>query len=102
MDAPSKKERLSFAKDLTDLLSQIVPLVAGTIHMAGYFITAGDLAEYGVAVTKLVDAQYFIAGMAPAALFLLTLAVICSAMRYQGEEYQFRTFFLARTRAIVS
>jgi len=44
---PSKKERLSFAKDLTDLLSQIVPLVAGTIYMAGYFITAGDLAEYG-------------------------------------------------------
>ncbi|HYR91049.1 MAG TPA: hypothetical protein VE422_43735 [Terriglobia bacterium] len=89
---PQKTNRLALAKDLTDLLSKTVPLIAGTIYLAGYFITAGRLAEYGVAVTRFVDAQYFIAGVAPAALLLLTLAVICSAMRYRGKSDRLRTF----------
>jgi hypothetical protein len=80
-----RPSRLAVAKDLTDLLAKAVPLIAGTIYLAGYFVTAGRLADYGVSVTQLVDAQYFIAGLAPGVLFWLTLVVVYSAFRYKPQ-----------------
>jgi hypothetical protein len=76
------------------VLSKAVPLVAGTIYLAGYLVTAERLADYGVSVTQLVNAQYFIAGVAPGALFWLTVLVGWSAYRrgarHANREAQYR------------
>jgi hypothetical protein len=72
---------LAVARELAEVLSKAVPLVAGTVYLAGYLVTAERLADYGVSVTQLVNAQYFIAGVAPGALFWLTVLVGRSAYR---------------------
>jgi hypothetical protein len=60
-------------------LSKLVPLVAGTVYLVGYIVTARRLADYGVSVTQLLNAQYFTAGMAPGLLIWLTVIVSYSA-----------------------
>ena len=65
-----------------NLLSKLIPLVAGIIYVAGYLVTAQRLADYNVSITQLVNAQYFTAGMAPGLMTCLTFAAIYHAYTY--------------------
>lgn len=73
---------LAIGKEVADLATKVLALVTVTVYLAGYLVSAGRLAEYGVPVTQLLDAQYLIAGLIPALLLWITFIVCYSAYRY--------------------
>lgn len=86
---------LTAAKEWAELMSKLIPLIAGTVYLAGYVVTARRLAEYGVTVTQLLNAQYFAAGMAPGLMIWLTVAVAYSAVTSNQDTNKRRLNFAA-------
>jgi hypothetical protein len=82
----NRPDRLAAAKDWTDLLSKAIPLVAGTIYFAGYFVTARRLAVYGASVTHLLDAQYFMAGLPLGLLLCATVVTTYQAWQHDPKR----------------
>jgi hypothetical protein len=78
------KQRSSFGIliDLTERLAKPFAALIGTFYISGYIITAIRLDQYGVPTSKLVDVQYFVAGIVPGILLWITVFVVFSACRF--------------------
>lgn len=86
--APARQERSSFRimQDHVERSTEILPVFVGTIYLIGYIVTATRLAQYGVSTTRLIDAQYFAAGMLPGLLLWVTFFVLISAFLYNSHK----------------
>ncbi len=69
-------------KTTVDVVGKLIPAGLATIYALGYAVTARRLAEYGLATTQLVNAQYLVAGFPPFLLLAATVGVVWSSLRY--------------------
>ncbi|VVB97147.1 Uncharacterised protein [uncultured archaeon] len=57
-----------------------------TIYIIGYIVTSFHLAQYGVPIKSLIDAQYFAAGLLPGLLFWFTVCVTILAWNFNPRR----------------
>jgi DNA polymerase III delta prime subunit len=76
----SKPSAFGSVFEFAEYIAKAFTAFVGTIYVIGYIVTAARLAQYGVATTRLLDAQYLVAGLLPGLLVWLTALCLISAI----------------------
>lgn len=76
----SQPNPVSTLLNVTERGAKLFAVFLGTVYVIGYAVTTNRLAHYGVPAIRLLDAQYFVAGLIPGLLVWLTIAVAVSAL----------------------
>lgn len=85
------KSMLGNTLDFAERATKLLTLFVATIYIIGYVVTSTRLARYSVPATRLIDAQYFVAGLLPGLLLWLTVAVFASALHHASQNKETST-----------
>lgn len=72
--------------DFAERIAKIFAAFVVTIYVIGYIVTTTRLAQYDVPAIRLLDAQYFVAGLLPGLLVWVTISVLVSAFLYPSNR----------------
>jgi hypothetical protein len=72
--------------DSAERIAKVFAAFVGTIYVIGYIVTTTRLAQYDVPAIRLLDAQYFVAGLLPGLLVWVTISVLILAFLYPSNR----------------
>lgn len=86
-------------------LGKALTVIAASVYLLGYIVTASRLASYQASAPRLFDAQYFAAGLLPACFLWLVAFAVVHAWRYDASDQRFGIshfrWFAAQVLALV-